>query len=106
MALSPDGKTLASGGDDDVITLWDVEARQRIGQPLEGHVSGVSSIAFSPDAKSLAAGDGAGTVILWDVDLESWLTRACVIANRNLTQEEWERFMGDEPYRATCPNAP
>jgi hypothetical protein len=28
------------------------------------------------------------------------------MASRNLTQQEWERYLGDEPYRATCPHAP
>ena len=26
------------------------------------------------------------------------------MANRNLTKEEWRQYLGDEPYRATCPN--
>ena len=43
---------------------------------------------------------------LWDVDLQSWLKRACAIANRNLTREEWGRYMGDQPYRKTCPDLP
>jgi hypothetical protein len=45
-------------------------------------------------------------VRLWDVDPHSWRQRACVIANRNLTREEWWKYMGDEPYRKTCPELP
>lgn len=25
---------------------------------------------------------------------------------RNLTHAEWTQYLGDEPYRATCPNLP
>jgi hypothetical protein len=46
------------------------------------------------------------TVRLWDVDLQSWLKRACAIANRNLTDEERRKYMGDLPYRKTCPDLP
>ena len=37
VAFSPDGKTLASGSEDNTIILWDVDTRQPIGQPLSGH---------------------------------------------------------------------
>jgi len=30
---------------------------------------------------------------VWDISAESWIARACGIANRNLTKEEWSRFL-------------
>jgi len=68
VAFSPDGKTLASGGDDYTIILWDVETRQPIGKPLKGHTRNVTSVSFSPDGKTLASGSSDNTVILWDVE--------------------------------------
>ena len=65
------------------------------------------SVAFSPNGKTLASGSSDGTVILWDVSFDSWQARACQIANRNLTCEEWERHLGTEvPYGKLCPNLP
>ena len=81
----------------------DAEYQPR-GRPLTGQGS-VSSIAFSPDGKTLASGGGNNTV-LWDVEPASWAERACRISNRNLTEEEWRQYLGDEPYRKTCPNLP
>ena len=66
VAFSPGGKTLASGGDDGVVRLWDVAARKNM-RTLKGHTDAVFSVAFSPDGKTLASGSRDKTVMLWDV---------------------------------------
>ena len=107
VVFSPDGKTLASGGTSGNILLWDVASRQPLGPPLPGYTAEATlSLAFSPDSRTLAAGGIEGEIILWDLDPASWQARACRIANRNLTREEWQQYLGDEPYRLTCPNLP
>ena len=63
------------------------------------------SVAFSLDGKTLASGDFNKSIILWDVSLESWQARACRIANRSLTREEWEQFLGDQLSQDLPPTA-
>jgi WD40 repeat protein len=107
VAFSPDGKMLASGSDDRTVRLWDAVSQQPLGEPLTGHRDKVRSVAFSSDGKVLASGSDDETIRLWDVDANSWVTRACQRANRNLSQAEWEHHIGKNvPYRRTCPNLP
>ena len=65
VAFSPDGKTLASGGHDRSVRLWDVEGRSSRAT-LTGHEDTVWAVAFHPDGKALASGSWDGVVKVWD----------------------------------------
>jgi YD repeat-containing protein len=71
LAVSSDGTTLAAGGADRTVRLWDV-ATGRVRATLKGHETEVLCAAFSPDGRTLASGSGGfaepnqGEVCLWD----------------------------------------
>lgn len=107
VAFSPDGRLLAytSGEARLNIVLWDLASRKHVA--VIDAPATVLSMAFTPDAKQLVTGLSSGRVAVWDVDIENWPKRACEIANRNLTREEWRTFVGDElPYVPLCPALP
>ena len=101
MSFSPDGSLLATAGNEGTATLWDVGSRKRIGPPLTGPSSPGAAV-FAPTGHTLTTAFEDGTVLLWDMDPASWRKRACAIASRPLTQQEWQDFLPGRPYRPSC----
>ena len=67
VALSPDGKILATGSQDGNVRLWDVSTQQEIGAPMSSGLEPVETVAFSRDGTTLAAASSGGTIQLWNV---------------------------------------
>lgn len=77
IALSPDGRTLAVGSSTGLLSFFDAETRQRLGEPipLDGKIDRSSaSLAFAPDGEALAVatyGEGEEPSFLDLVDVTS-----------------------------------
>jgi WD40 repeat protein len=65
LAVSPDGKVLATGGVNNLIRLWDL-ATGKERQPLGGHDGAVYAVAGSPDGRTVASVGADQTVRLWE----------------------------------------
>jgi WD40 repeat protein len=65
VAFSTDGKTMASGGADKTVKLWDYGAGKVL-HNLEGHKNSVFTVAFSADDKFVASGSQDNTIRLWN----------------------------------------
>lgn len=64
VAVTADGKTLATASDDRTVRLWRISDGVLLGT-LAGHTRELLSIAISPDGTHLAAGAADGEVFLW-----------------------------------------
>ena len=66
LALSPDGKTVASAHDDNTLRLWDIASSIETAT-LKGHKERINTLAFSPDSTIVISGSADETIMLWDV---------------------------------------
>lgn len=71
MALSPDGKTLATAGRDNVVRLYEI-ASDKPRKELKGHGMRVNALAFSRDGSRLASASQDLTIRIWNVKDGSW----------------------------------
>ena len=66
VAWSPDGATVASGGADMTLRLWDPQSGQLLAV-LDDHQDSITDIAWSPDGARLASASWDKTVRIWDL---------------------------------------
>jgi WD40 repeat protein len=103
LAFSPAGTILAVGGMNGAIHLVGVPGMRPFGMPVMAHVGAVRAMAFGRGGEILASLGLDHTLRLWDLTQQAWQQRACRVANRNLTPDEWQLYMGDLPYHKICP---
>jgi WD40 repeat protein len=70
------------------------------------HDAKVTDVAFSVDSRWLASASDDHTLRIWALKTEDLIEQACARLPRNLSREEWNNYMGDEPYSPTCPKLP
>jgi WD40 repeat protein len=64
--VSPDGKLLASGGNDRILKIWNLADGKPVRQ-LTGHELDIYSVMFHPDGQHLLAGDLMGHIRQWEI---------------------------------------
>ncbi|TQN41474.1 DNA-binding SARP family transcriptional activator [Blastococcus colisei] len=147
LSFSPDGRYLATGGDNGLLHLYDTRTWQRVWSPIPTNHGMVVQVEWRPDSRTVVTSGEEGTVTLVDVErglarsvplpgsdepgqgraylamtrddeivvLASqhagrrypmepsvWLADACAVVGRDLTSEEWSRYLPGRERAPTC----
>lgn len=120
LQFSDDGTILIAAANDQSVSVYDVDAGIRLGEPIPSSTPRYREVSV-PVGTSLPYGtritypgylrpDGAAVLVTvaqgvaeWDLDPVHLSSAACRVAGRNLTEVEWATYASAlGPYRATC----
>jgi WD40 repeat protein len=102
LSVSPGSRWIAVGAVHGA-RIWEARTGREVARIPDRDA--FSQPLFSPNGRWLVTvGEDHFSVWAWQpADL---IAQACARLTRNLTRAEWRLYLGDEPYRATCPNLP
>ena len=116
-AWAPDARSFASAAADGTVTLWDAQTRRPV-RVLTGHGPAANALAYAADARTLFSVGSDGAVLAWDLTggrglaamvpansaADGLVRSACAVAGRDLSRDEWARFLPGQNYRHVCPD--
>ncbi|MEU6431274.1 trypsin-like peptidase domain-containing protein [Microbispora sp. NPDC046973] len=97
VAIDAHGARLATGNVDGTARVWDLRTLEETHRLYHGNA--VYAVAFDPGGVRLATGCSDHTVRVWDLRAETLIEQARARLTRNLTPQEWERYMPGTPYQ-------
>jgi hypothetical protein len=97
-----DESRILTSSTDGTARVWNAETGGEL-FILSGHTDAVNQAVWSGDDRRILTASSDGTVRQWYAWTGDLLEAACQRTPRNMTREEWQEFMKDEPYRPTCP---
>jgi len=101
--FSIDDKLLAAASWDGTIRMWVMDNLDDLPIVMSDAGGHVWDISFSEDGEYLISGTGKNEVKLWPTNPKTIADKICEILSRNMTQKEWERYVGNGvDFRITC----
>ena len=99
LAVTPDGKSLVTGGDDLTVRVWEAASGKQV-RSFQGHMKKVIAVAARGDGRQVASASEDGAIRLWDLiaaDDHKALTEA--------TEPVWAVAVSNDGKRAAAAGA-
>ena len=104
IAFDRSGRRFATaGGPEGGLKLWFTSSLQQDGATLDPEQGTAGNGQFTPNGQLLLAVNADGQGSRWPVNPAALENHACGVAGRNLTHEEWSRFITGYSYSHVCP---
>jgi WD40 repeat protein len=104
LAFEPGGRRFVTAGyREGAVKLWFTPTLQQEGPALRTDAGAAAATAFAARGQGLVTVEDGGQAFAWPTATADWARRACQIAGRNLTRQEWVRLVALPRYRAVCP---
>jgi WD40 repeat protein len=101
--FSPDEKLLASAGSDKRLQLYVLESPEDLPVVMENNNGFIWDIEFTNGSDFLIAACSESEIRVWPTDPALLAKEICPKLTRNLTRDEWLKYVGsDIPYEETC----
>ena len=94
----PNGELVTAGANGAIIT-WDL-GDWSAGFRTDTFTRQTASVELDERTVALEQSDGMTQVIV--ADPAAWIKRACQVAGRVLTEQEWAEHLGARPYAPAC----
>ena len=99
-AISADGR-YAALVDESSVRIWEIATQSEVAR-IE-HSMAVADAVLSPSGRYVSIVDGAGRVSISPLLPADLLEHACARLPANISDDDWQRYVGQEPRRAACP---
>ena len=102
--FSHDGNLLATASFDNSVRLWNLLDIDQFPIVMKDNFNSYAwDVSFSNDDKYVVLGTSSGVIKKWPTHSEQMADEMCKQIKRNMTMEEWERFVGNNiEFRNTC----
>lgn len=75
---------------------------QQLGSDFPGDPGSWLNQAYTPDGRGIIVVSQSGRGWIWPATPSAWKQHACSVAGRNLTREEWSRYVTGKAYSRIC----
>lgn len=106
LSFSRDGTRLASASSDSTVRIWNLTSASSQSIVLTGHQLWVWAVGFTPDGNRVISGGDDRTIRIWPAHVSLLANDLCSAVSpgkKELTEEEWRKYIPNVEYRPGSP---